>query len=173
MLPPFNERGDLPPGVHQARWSEIGDRFGGSEMRRLLTRTLRHIHNLAAQTTHLIDQPRSVLSSMRNEVLICRSCPRYFQVGRVVVKTTRSCSLIINQCQASCGYAVTKRGVSISRSALQIARTTGAWPLGDSRRPSRIYFCPCADSMLLFTSVLSRFCHSAQRGSESLPLIPE
>lgn len=53
MLPAFNERGDLPPGVHQAQWSEVGDRFGRGQVRQMLTRTLRHIHDLASQTGHL------------------------------------------------------------------------------------------------------------------------
>jgi hypothetical protein len=35
MIPPFNELGFLPPGVHAATLAEIRDRFGGfSEIRR-------------------------------------------------------------------------------------------------------------------------------------------
>jgi hypothetical protein len=35
MIPPFNESGFLPPGVHSATLSEIRERFGGpSEIRR-------------------------------------------------------------------------------------------------------------------------------------------
>ena len=53
MLPPFNERGDLPPGVHQAGWGEIAPRFGSGFVRQSLMRTLRHVHTLAARTGHL------------------------------------------------------------------------------------------------------------------------
>jgi hypothetical protein len=30
MLPLFTEKGDLPPGVHPAGWSEIERRFGAA-----------------------------------------------------------------------------------------------------------------------------------------------
>ena len=53
MLPPFNERGDLPPGIHPAGWGEIADRFGSGIARPPLFRTLRHLHALAARTGHL------------------------------------------------------------------------------------------------------------------------
>jgi hypothetical protein len=53
MLPPFNERGDLPPGIHRAQWSEIEARLGVGFARRPLLRTLRHAHALAAKTGHL------------------------------------------------------------------------------------------------------------------------
>ena len=54
MLPPSNEMGDLPPGVHLAILDEIIDSFGyGSEQRQLVTRRLLHIHTLAARTGYL------------------------------------------------------------------------------------------------------------------------
>ena len=53
MLPPFNERGDLPPGVHQAPFVEVQERFGATEMRQPLVRMLGHLHGLAARTGHL------------------------------------------------------------------------------------------------------------------------
>ena len=53
MLPPFNERGDLPPGIHAAGWSELAERFGGGTVRQARLRTLRHLHVLAAATGHL------------------------------------------------------------------------------------------------------------------------
>lgn len=34
MIPPFDERGNLQPGVHLAVWDEITDRFGGNAWRR-------------------------------------------------------------------------------------------------------------------------------------------
>jgi hypothetical protein len=38
VIPPFDELGRLPPGVHLATWDEIVERFGGSPWRlRLLT----------------------------------------------------------------------------------------------------------------------------------------
>lgn len=53
MLPPFNERGDLPPGIHQAPWPEIALRFGEGIVRQRLLRTLRHLYALAIRTGHL------------------------------------------------------------------------------------------------------------------------
>lgn len=53
MLPPFNERGDLPPGVHAAGWQELAERFGAGPVRQARLRTLRHLHLLAAATGHL------------------------------------------------------------------------------------------------------------------------
>lgn len=54
MLPPLNEHGDLPPGVHLAGWKEIEQRFGtGSEARTRAFATLRHLHELAIGTGQL------------------------------------------------------------------------------------------------------------------------
>jgi hypothetical protein len=51
MLPPLNESGDLPPGVHLAAWPEIEQRFGkGSAARRRALATLRRLHDLARHT---------------------------------------------------------------------------------------------------------------------------
>lgn len=51
MLPPANENGDLPPGVHAAHWTEIERRFGsGSPARKRAMATLRHVHELAVRT---------------------------------------------------------------------------------------------------------------------------
>lgn len=36
MIPPFNERGNLPAGIHEASWSEIETRFGTTPWRRSL-----------------------------------------------------------------------------------------------------------------------------------------
>ncbi len=36
MIPPFDRRGTLPPGVHEASWPEFAERFGGIPRRRLL-----------------------------------------------------------------------------------------------------------------------------------------
>lgn len=33
MIPPFDERGNLPPGVHEADWAELEAAFGGSPRR--------------------------------------------------------------------------------------------------------------------------------------------
>jgi hypothetical protein len=52
MLPPFNERGDLPPGIYRVVWAEIDARFGTGPARRLAG-TLRHLHALAMRTGHL------------------------------------------------------------------------------------------------------------------------
>ena len=53
MLPPFNEHGDLPDGVHAAGWDDLAERFGGGAVRQARLRTLRHLHLLAAATGHL------------------------------------------------------------------------------------------------------------------------
>lgn len=36
MIPPFDRRGTLPPGIHEASWPEFAERFGGTARRRLL-----------------------------------------------------------------------------------------------------------------------------------------
>lgn len=33
MIPPFDERGNLPPGIHKADWDELETRFNGSARR--------------------------------------------------------------------------------------------------------------------------------------------
>lgn len=50
MLPPFNELGDLPPGIHRAGWSDIRERLGRGIVRQRLSGTLRHLHALAMRT---------------------------------------------------------------------------------------------------------------------------
>jgi hypothetical protein len=51
MLPQLNENGDLPPGVHAAGWTEIGQRFGtGSSTRVRAMAALKHLHELAVRT---------------------------------------------------------------------------------------------------------------------------
>src|SRR5437667_2329201 len=55
MLPPFNERGDLPPGIHAATWSELDERFRGqTESRERALAKLRHLHELASRTGKLV-----------------------------------------------------------------------------------------------------------------------
>jgi hypothetical protein len=41
MIPPFNEFGELPPGVHEATFAELAARFGFSRSRRRLLSELR------------------------------------------------------------------------------------------------------------------------------------
>jgi len=36
MIPGFDERGNLPPGVHVAGWGDLAERFGWTERRRQL-----------------------------------------------------------------------------------------------------------------------------------------
>jgi uncharacterized protein DUF6932 len=51
VLPLPNEDGELPPGVHVAGWTEIGQRFGtGSNARVRALATLKHLHELASHT---------------------------------------------------------------------------------------------------------------------------
>lgn len=48
MIPPFDRRGNLPPGIHNANWSEIEARFGTTPWRRFLLVGLRDGLNLLA-----------------------------------------------------------------------------------------------------------------------------
>jgi hypothetical protein len=51
MLPPLNENGDLPAGIHRATWTQIEQRFGqGTAERERALSTLRHLHELAVRT---------------------------------------------------------------------------------------------------------------------------
>lgn len=59
MIPPFDSEGDLPPGVHQATWSEFKDRFcifGRSDHRLKLCRQIEQLFReaRASQIVHLI-----------------------------------------------------------------------------------------------------------------------
>lgn len=50
-LPPFNEVGDLPPGVYRATLAEVLERFGqGTVQRRAVADRLNRIYQLAAST---------------------------------------------------------------------------------------------------------------------------
>lgn len=52
--PPFNSEGDLPVGVYRARLSDVADHFGtGSAQRRIVSRRLARIFELASGTGHL------------------------------------------------------------------------------------------------------------------------
>ena len=53
-IPPFNEVGDLPPGVHQATLIEVTELLGqGSAQRRVAAQRLQRIREVAVQTGHL------------------------------------------------------------------------------------------------------------------------
>lgn len=41
MIPPFDEKGNLPPGIHKADWNELEARFDGSPHRATLLARLR------------------------------------------------------------------------------------------------------------------------------------
>lgn len=48
MIPPFDETGCLPPGLHAATLGEVGDRFGHqSELRRVQNESVRWMVGLA------------------------------------------------------------------------------------------------------------------------------
>lgn len=48
MIPPFNDDGYLPPGIHPATLEEVAARFGGeSELRRVQLESLRWLVELA------------------------------------------------------------------------------------------------------------------------------
>ncbi len=48
MIPPFDEQGYLPPGIHSATLEELVSRFGcGSELRRVQTESLRWLVDAA------------------------------------------------------------------------------------------------------------------------------
>ena len=89
MLPPFNERGDLPAGVHVAGWHDLADRFTVGSVRQARLRTLRHLHLLAAATGHLerflvfgsfvtdADAPRDVdIALVMGEGFVLEDVPR-------------------------------------------------------------------------------------------------
>jgi hypothetical protein len=51
MLPPMNEHGDLPAGVHVTHWVEMEQRFGtGSKVRVHAFAALKQLHQLATAT---------------------------------------------------------------------------------------------------------------------------
>ena len=51
MLPEFDERGNLPPGIHPASFEEIAARFGWqSDLRRVETESLRWLIELVRRT---------------------------------------------------------------------------------------------------------------------------
>jgi len=51
MIPDFDERGYLPPGIHRATLDEVEQRFGRqSEIRRVQMESLRWLVDLAKQT---------------------------------------------------------------------------------------------------------------------------
>ena len=52
-LPEFNERGDLPEGVHAATLKAALAHFGKTPRRSVVARRLERIHALAASTDHL------------------------------------------------------------------------------------------------------------------------
>jgi hypothetical protein len=53
-LPEFNDRGDLPQGLHEATLAEVLERFGGgSEIRQHATTVLVRIHQLVVNTGKL------------------------------------------------------------------------------------------------------------------------
>jgi hypothetical protein len=53
-LPPFNEQGDLPPGIHRATLTEILEQFGqGSVQRRAVADRLNRLYHLAVSTGKL------------------------------------------------------------------------------------------------------------------------
>ena len=55
MLPPLNNTGDLPAGIHAADWTEIERRFGQNPEGRVRAYArLRHIYELADRTGALL-----------------------------------------------------------------------------------------------------------------------
>jgi hypothetical protein len=53
-LPDFDPSGDLPPGVYRATLNEVTQRFGSAGgQRRVSTRRLSHVYELARRTGHL------------------------------------------------------------------------------------------------------------------------
>jgi hypothetical protein len=53
--PAFNDKGDLPPGIHQATLAEVIEHFGrDTPQRRIIARRLEHIYTLAIRTGHLV-----------------------------------------------------------------------------------------------------------------------
>lgn len=36
VIPDFDESGNLPPGIHEATWEEVVERYGGNTLRKRL-----------------------------------------------------------------------------------------------------------------------------------------
>ena len=57
MIPEFDQRGDLPPGIHDARWDEIVTRYATNTRRMELTgwllRALRSLRAAGCRTAYL------------------------------------------------------------------------------------------------------------------------
>jgi hypothetical protein len=57
MIPEFDQRGDLPPGIHDARWDEIVTRYATNTHRMELTeglsRALRSLRAAGCRTAYL------------------------------------------------------------------------------------------------------------------------
>jgi hypothetical protein len=54
-LPPFNDNGDLPPGIHLTNFAEVANRFGvGSDARTRALVKLTHLLELAERTGKLL-----------------------------------------------------------------------------------------------------------------------
>lgn len=55
MLPPLTKTGDLPAGIHQANWEELGERFGtGSDARVRALGRLQFLYELVTRTGKLV-----------------------------------------------------------------------------------------------------------------------
>lgn len=55
MLPPLTKTGDLPAGIHQANWEELGERFGtGSDTRVRALGRIRFLYELVTRTGKLV-----------------------------------------------------------------------------------------------------------------------
>jgi hypothetical protein len=57
MVPPFNDSGNLPEGVHWVEWPQIEDRFGGTPHRRRLIsgleRALKNLRDAGCRVVYL------------------------------------------------------------------------------------------------------------------------
>jgi hypothetical protein len=57
MIPPFDKRGNLPPGIHRATWKEINRRFGGNLHREALLSglysALENLQNAGCETVYI------------------------------------------------------------------------------------------------------------------------
>jgi len=85
MIPPFDENGYLPPGVHLATLDEIDERFGSeSELRRVQMESLRWLVDLTlrAGASRLIINGSFTTDVFEPKMWMCSADRRWFSKGQ-------------------------------------------------------------------------------------------
>ena len=88
MIPPFDEHGNLPPGMHEATWEELFQRFGTTPRRRELLAGLRAaLGALAAAGCQRVYLGGSFVTT-KDEPLDYDGCWEVFGVDSAVIEDT-------------------------------------------------------------------------------------